>query len=232
MCSPEMICPAVHSSSQRTASSSSQANIRRCVRSTPCSFNRRSSIPKNYSRAGQLSRVVSAFRNCVDDLVHNGLGCISPNGARAVGGLVGVEFSKVSLDAEPVSRRLTGQGRVTFASATPNLGRRLNRFVNFLRHDEILALLNVQELTRSLSGLLDCPIEFAAGVLRADEGSLGIGPIPWTMLLFVVFIGLRGRAGVIATMIIEAGTMSAATSGAAALEDQDAAGAVGSPPWG
>lgn len=102
---------------------------------------------------------------------------------------------------------------MTLASATPDLGRRLNRFVNFLRHDEILALLNVQELTRSLSGLLDCPIEFAAGVLRAGEGSLGIGPIPWTMLLFVVFIGLRGRAGVIATMIIEAGTMSAATSG-------------------
>jgi len=33
------------------------------------------------------------------------------------------------------------------------------------------------------------------------------------MLLFVGFIGLRGRAGVIATMIIKAGTMSAATSG-------------------
>ena len=121
-------------------------------------------------------------------------------------------LAQTSFDAEPAPRRWTGWERFALAlcpllileiwlrvfpdafpgwamampaSATPDVGKPLNRFVNFLRHDEILGLFNVQELTRSLSGLLDYPIEFAEGVLRTGEGSLGIGPVPWTMLLAV-----------------------------------------------
>ncbi|MFT7475896.1 MAG: glycine betaine/proline transport system permease protein [Verrucomicrobiales bacterium] len=68
-------------------------------------------------------------------------------------------------------------------AAIPNLAEPVNRFVDFLKEDEIFGLFNFRELTRSLSGLLDYPIDFAEGLLRTGEGSLGVGPIPWPMLV-------------------------------------------------
>lgn len=65
----------------------------------------------------------------------------------------------------------------------PNITGTINDFVDYLKDDEILGLFNFRSVTRAVSGLIDYPLDFMEGLLLTGEDSLGLGPIPWPMLV-------------------------------------------------
>ena len=67
--------------------------------------------------------------------------------------------------------------------AIPDLPRHINRFTDYLKDDQFLGLFNFREFTRSVASLIDYPLDFSAGLLFSGEDSLGIGPMPWPMLV-------------------------------------------------
>ena len=67
--------------------------------------------------------------------------------------------------------------------AIPDLPKHINRFTDYLKDDQFLGLFNFREFTRSVASLIDYPLDFSAGLLFSGEDSLGIGPMPWPMLV-------------------------------------------------
>ena len=67
--------------------------------------------------------------------------------------------------------------------AIPDLPKHINRFTDYLKDEQFLGLFNFREFTRSVASLIDYPLDFSAGLLFSGEDSLGIGPMPWPMLV-------------------------------------------------
>jgi len=67
--------------------------------------------------------------------------------------------------------------------AIPDLPKHINRFTDYLKDEQFLGLFNFREFTRSVASLIDYPLDFSAGLLLTGEDSLGIGPMPWPMLV-------------------------------------------------
>lgn len=65
----------------------------------------------------------------------------------------------------------------------PNVTEKINSTVDYLKDEKILGLFNFRELTRWVAGLIDYPLDFMEGLLLTGESSLGLGPIPWPMLM-------------------------------------------------
>jgi glycine betaine/proline transport system permease protein len=92
-------------------------------------------------------------------------------------------------------RRLSGESFPDALQKMPDaividIPRHLNRFIDYLKDGEILGLFNFREVTRWIAAWIDYPLDFMEGLLRTGESSLGIGPIPWLML--VGFGGVLG----------------------------------------
>lgn len=73
---------------------------------------------------------------------------------------------------------------------TPDLPTLINRFVDYLKDEQILGLFNFREVTRSIASLIDYPLDFMDGLLRTGEDSLRLGPTSW--LTLVTLTGILG----------------------------------------
>ena len=65
-----------------------------------------------------------------------------------------------------------------------------NEALLYLKDEQLLGLFNVKNVTRTVSGWLEYPLDISEQLLIAGEGPFGLGAVPW-----VVLVGLFAVAG-------------------------------------
>ena len=58
-----------------------------------------------------------------------------------------------------------------------------NESLLYLKEEELLGLFNFKDVTRTVSGWLEHPLDTSEGLLIAGEGPFGLGAVPWVLLV-------------------------------------------------